>query len=200
MQRRKVNTLYLVPIAKRNVVDKFTKIKNASLINGYTIPKAIEPWLEQAIHIKDQTQLNGIMSSQFCAENQIYDYSNMLLNFPLDWEIDSSISVPRTAQDLSTAIERSLILATSVLYVDPYFSAANNQFVAPLMAIIRKMQLGRWRTITIHTTNRELHPTAHRMNLEPIIKPDLPRGFTVKLFMWQQQQTHDRFIITKNVS
>ncbi|WP_404391386.1 hypothetical protein [Pseudoalteromonas phenolica] len=198
-QKKKVVELGLPTMAKRNVLDKLTKIKNASLISGYTIPRAIEPWLEQALHIKAQTELNGIMSSSYCAENQIFDYSNLLMNFPNNWEIDSSISVPRTAVDLSGAIERSLILASAVLYVDPYFTAADNRFVSPLMAFIRKMEQGRCKSITIHTTDRGADRASHVLNLQQVIKPLLSTGFTVKLFLWQRPQMHDRFILTKNV-
>ena len=198
-QRKAVDALGLQPIAKRNVMDTITKIKNASLITGYTIPKTIKSWVEQALHVKAQTELGGIMSSQYCAENQIYDYGNLLVNYPNEWVMDKSISVPRTANDLSNAIARSLILATTVIYVDPYFSAADNAFVNPFMAFISKMQQGQCKTITIHTTNRAFEKAAHKRNLEEILKPLLPTGFKVKLFMWQQQQMHDRYILTKNV-
>lgn len=198
-QRKAVDAMGLLPMEKRNVMDTITKIKKASLITGYTIPKAIKSWLDQALHVKGQTDLNGIMSSAYCAENQIFDYGNLLVNYPNGWSLGQSISVPRTDVDLSNAIEKSLTLATTVIYADPYFSAADNAFVKPLMAFISKMQQGRCKNITIHTTNRALEKAAHKRNIEEILKPLLPTGFTVKLFMWQQQQMHDRFILTKNV-
>jgi hypothetical protein len=101
---------------------------------------------------------------------------------------------------MADAIENSLRIATTVFYVDPYFSPGENRFVAPLLAFIQKMQLGRSNTITIHTTtgpNRQRSDFTR--DLQQIVKPDLPNGFTVKLFIWQPAQLHDRYILTKNV-
>lgn len=192
--------LSLQPIERRTVKDLLKKIEDVSVISGYTIPRDIEPWLDKALHVKTQTELNGIMSSLYCDERKIYNYSNLLINKPDDWNLEQSISVERTAQRLSETIETGLRLATTVFFIDPYFSAADNRFVAPLLAFIQKMMLGRCRSLTIHTTNRDgATRTVHSGNLYQFLKPLLPRGFTVKLFIWQQQQMHDRFILTKNV-
>lgn len=199
-QTRYLREMELGPVAKSKVLEQLKRIRNVSVINGYTIPRRLDQWLDQALHVKTQTNLNGIMSSYYSEELQIYDYRNLLEHQPSDWHLEQSISVERTAQRLSEAIDTSLRLATTVFYVDPYFSAADNRFIAPLIAFIQKMMQGRCRILTIHTTNRDQATRAvHLANLEQFIKPILPNGFTVKLFIWQAQQMHDRFILTKNV-
>lgn len=199
-QNRYLGNLVLGPAARNNVKDQLRKIQKVSVISGYTIPGRLEQWLDQALHIKNQTELNGIMSSYYCEERQIYDYTNLLEHKPNDWILEQTISIERTAQRLSETIAPALRLATTVFYVDPYFSAADNRFVAPLKAFIDQMMNGRCRLLTIHTTNQGGATRAvHAANLEQIIKPLLPSGFTLKLFIWQQQQMHDRFILTKNV-
>lgn len=199
-QNRYLRNLVLGPVARNNVQEQLRKIQNVSMIGGYTIPRGLELWLDQALHIKTQTELNGIMSSHYCEVRQIYDYMNLLEHRPNDWSLEQTISVERTAQRLSEAIEPALRLATTVFYVDPYFSAADNRFIAPLRAFIEKMMIGRCRLLTIHTTNRGgATRVVHAANLEQFIKPLLPTGFTLKLFIWRQQQMHDRFILTKNV-
>lgn len=198
-QMHHLRQMDLGPIARRNVKNELNKIKDVSVISGYTIPRDIEPWLDKALHVKNQTELNGIMSSVFCDDRKIFNYRDLLEHKPDDWNLEQSISVERTAQSLSETIDTSLRLATTVFYIDPYFSAAEQRFFAPLMAFVQKMMMGRCRTITIHTTHLGQGRAAHTLGLEQIIKPSLPEGFTIKLFMWQQQQMHDRFILTKNV-
>lgn len=198
--KAKAEEMGLGPIAQNNVMDKLIKINEISLIKGYTIPRDKVVWLEQAAHVKERAIINGIMSTSFCGENQIYDYANLLEHCPESWEIDNTQSVERVAANMADAISNSLRIATTVFYVDPYFNPGENRFVAPLLAFIQKMQLGRCKTVTIHTTtglNRQRSDFTR--DLQQIVKPDLPNGFTVKLFIWQPAQLHDRYILTKNV-
>lgn len=196
----KVEAMGLGPVARNNVMDKLVKINEISLVKGYAIPRDKVNWFDQATHVKERSILNGIMSTRFCGENQIYDYANLLEHSPENWEIDNTQSVERLATNMADAIENSLRIATTVFYIDPYFDPGDNRFVAPLLAFIQKIRLGRSKTITIHTTtgnNRQRSDFTR--GLQQIVKPDLPNGFTVKLFIWQSAQLHDRYILTKNV-
>lgn len=198
-QKNLIKGLQLGPVAKTRVLGKLEKINDVSLINGYTIPAQLVNWIDQALHVKNGANLNAIISTQVCAQNQIYDYANMFAHEPNNWEIDKTISVQRVAADMANAISHSLRLATCVYYVDPYFTPSDNRFVAPLMAFIQKIQQGKTKIVTIHTTDKNCDRAGFINGLNLIIKPLLPTGFTLKLFIWQRPQIHDRYILTKNV-
>jgi hypothetical protein len=192
---------FVSPMARKRALDKLMKIKNHSLITGYSTPQEIATWINKAIYLKESSPISAILSTRRCSDNEIYCYEDILEEAPINWEIGQTISVIRNAEVLTQTIRLSLELATTAYYIDPYFFPSDGRFVAPLLKFIEVLRTGKHAThsITIHTSMIKGSRSEFERGMQDFIAPELPNGFTVKLFFWQSQELHDRFILTKNV-
>lgn len=199
--KKEIKRWFENPMARRKALDKLTKIKNSSLVVGYSAPQQIARWIDKAIYLKADSSISAILSTKRCVENQIYCYEDILEEAPPNWEIGQTTAVVRDANILASTIRLSLELATTTYYVDPYFNPVDGRFVAPLLKFIEVLNSGRYGTnaITIHTSTNSGTRIELERGLNECVLPELPEGFSVKLFLWQSQELHDRFILTKNV-
>lgn len=200
-QRAHIRAMELSDIAKRRLLDDIDIIATTSLFSGINIPDNLNSWIEKARYTKRNLSLNAIISTTTNLATGEFNYERLIENEPSDWNIPQTISVARTAHSLATAIENSLKIASTVIFVEPYFDPRENRFKEPLAAFISKIENNKCncRKIYIHTSANNISRENLQQGLEQNITPILPEHFIVEAWLWQSAKLHDRFVLTKNV-
>lgn len=201
-----IRQMELTPIAKRKCFDEIGSIAKTSVFTGFNIPVSLGEWINQARHIKQNVALNAIISTATNVAAGEFNYETLLDAEPNDWRIPQTTAVERTAASLATSIEKSLLIASSVLFVDPYFHPTDERYRAPLLEFISKLNgnRGQCKKIYLHTTE-QTNRNAPKLRqdilhgLEDHVKSRLPENFAVETWIWPSDQLHDRFVLTKHV-
>jgi len=206
---RRVQKLGLRTIAKRKCFDDLGKLNTTSLVARDRKPLGDTAWLDKATSLNEEEVFNGILTSAVSINENQYDYFNMLECCPDNWEIEQTQSVERKAAELACAIERSLYLASKpVLFIDPYFNPLDDDYRLPFMEFVNRLTSGRFnvKKVYLHTCEQNYDDLAKRKNRGDLergmfenIKPLLPEGFIVELWIWPNKDIHDRFVLTNHV-
>ena len=116
-----------------------------------------------------------------------------------------SRSIPRTADDLSSALLPIVLAAKHVDLIDPYFDlrGINGDYASPLAALLNKLVASGAapKTIRIHFATHGTRPPDHMLagDLKRLTRDWLPQGYSLELFEWSQAQGgedfHDRFVL-----
>ena len=206
VQQDFIRQMGLSTIARRKCFDEIDIIAETSVFTGLSIPTDLDGWINQARHVKQHLALNAIISTTTNAATGEFNYENFLEDAPEGWHSPQTISVERTAVSLAASIGKSLSIASSVLFVDPYFNPADERYRAPILEFISKINGNRQncRKIFLHTAEQHNQNTQKLRQdishgLENHIKPRLPENFTIETWIWPSNQLHDRFVLTKNV-
>lgn len=201
-----IRQMELGPIARRKCFDEIEIIAKTSVFTGINIPANLNGWINQARHIKNNLALNAIISTATNVAAGEFNYETLLEAEPDDWRVPQTTAVERTAASLASSIEKSLLIASSVLFVDPYFHPTDERYRAPLLEFISKLNgnRGQCKKIYLHTTEQNNRNTPKLRQdilrgLEDHIKPRLPENFAVETWIWPSDQLHDRFVLTKHV-
>jgi len=121
----------------------------------------------------------------------------------------NSISVPRTAADISEAVAPLVRLATEMTIVDPYFHPAFPGFVATLkgiLAVFAEAPGTAPRRVWVHTSYRERDPGRlsdtfgnFERSCHEAFSGSLPGGIQMTIVRWVQKEgserLHDRFLL-----
>lgn len=204
---RKLQGFGLKDIAKRRCLENIKKIHETSLIARDGKSLGSNSWIEKAISLNGEEAFSGILTGEYDDKSNQFNYLNLLEHQPSEWIIENTVSVQRNAISLANSVGTSLRFASKpVHFVDPYFNSNEARYTAPLIEFLKKIQSGRSgvKKIFIHTclqvggaspkTRSELE-----VGLKSAIKPFLPAGFEVSLWVWPNDDEHDRFVITKHV-
>lgn len=201
-----IRQMELGPIARRKCFDEIDTIAKTSVFTGFNIPVGLDGWINQARHIKQNGALNAIISTATNVAAGEFNYEKLLEAEPDDWRVPQTTAVERTAVSLATSIEKSLLIASNALFVDPYFHPTDERYRAPLLEFISKLNgnRGQCKKIYLHTTeqNDRNSPKLRQdilRGLEEHIKPRLPENFVIETWIWPSGQLHDRFVLTKHV-
>lgn len=204
-----INNLGLGAVAKNKAKDRVNILEGSSLVKR-AVDGRVEDvdWLAKVIDSHKECKFSAILSS--CREEalDVYDYGNLLEYTPPCWDIGQTLSVPRNANDLTSAISFSLSIANApVHFVDPYFDPRDDRYLQPMRSFIGIVNRGRFgmNKIFIHT-QLKLDGTKSPKTREEIerglnerLLGQLPDGFTVELWVWPNARLHDRFVLTKQV-
>lgn len=164
-----------------------------------------EGWLNKAVRLHAEIPFCGIFTNQEDVEISVYNYEERLFSCPADWTVESPQSVFREANALAAVIREALILAPRpVHFVDKYFDPLSYKYFTPMIKFIELVALSRFgvKKIFIHTAlqvnvnGRNKGRAEIERGLNENIKPRLPRGFEVELWVWDPNKMHDRFVLT----
>ena len=123
---------------------------------------------------------------------------------PTGWHAPSSVIVDRTAAAMATSIEKMLLCATRIMFVDPHFRASRATFRNPLTEFLRSIR------VEIPKVGLELH-TGHsgdaapswkyfRKECEDYLPKIVPTGLTLIVKRWNNrgggERLHNRYILT----
>lgn len=194
--------------AKNNCLQELTNLRSTGIVKGDEQPLGENSWLDRALELKQSLSLNAILTSQEQIQRQQFNYLNMLGDSPINWNIEQTKSVARNATALNESISHSLQLSKKFIFVDPYFDPLKDDSRLPFIEYIKTIASGRFlsKKVYIHTcenphvnlAKRKIRTDIQR-GMEECIKPLLPVGFTVELWIWPNDKIHDRFVLTNLV-
>ena len=159
-------------------------------------------WLENAIVEHARLPFHAVLS------NQESDGNDFVLNFPeldplappLAWAVISSVSICRTATEMAACIKVMLARCSFVRFVDPYYDPQTRRFNQPLKEFLKAIQTRSSSSdlpiVEYHTGNRNCDLAAIQSDLERWVQPSLAKGQEFQLVRWEQDELHNRFVIT----
>ena len=202
---REIQVMGLSLAARRKALDQLTRFVKTGVVSRDTRRIGEDAWLERALSQHESLPFNAILTDSEDLSNLQYDYCNMLESAPNDWLIEHTQSVPRNAVSLANSIDLSLKLSKTILFVDPYFDPANDNYRLPFVEFAKRSREGRVLTNRIYVHTCEINdddPTKRKgrkeilRGMEDCLRPLLPKGLTVELWIWPFAKVHDRFVLT----
>ena len=200
----KASGIKLTTLEKRKCFDRLKYFAKTSVVSAGNIPSKYTEWVDRAKFAQEQLGIDALISSTARLDAKKFDYTNFLHHQPPDWHLEKDTTSSRKAEDMANTIKNSLYLASVGLFVDPYFDPAKVEYRRPLKSFVTNIVCGRvtCEKIYIHTIeDREKGRSKKELRqwMEDLVRPELPAGFCIELWIWPSQLIHDRFILTKNV-
>jgi hypothetical protein len=92
-----------------------------------------------------------------------------------------------------------LQLSTHIIFIDPHFDPRKRRFRKPLLEILGVLSKRRngvpLQRLEYHVSD-ELEETEFKSRLDTYLKPHLPSGLSLVFCRWNEDDMHNRFILT----
>ncbi|WP_417228310.1 hypothetical protein [Amphritea sp.] len=205
---RKIQKLNMKPVEKKGCLLGLEKIKKYGISpkSSFSVTEG-DAWLSKVFESPAADDLHAILDEESVDDPKVFCYSNMLGEFPDDWELGQTESVERSADKMTEAVSISLRLAKALYLVDPYFDPRADRYRVPLLRFIEEIGKGRigLKKLVIHTIEQSQDPVAPKnraeieRGLNQHVQPCLPAGFQVDVWIRPLGSMHDRFLLTNMV-
>jgi len=180
------------PVKKKSVTSFLNRVQRGKDSDGFllTIDRKqakANSWNEWWIN---QSQLRKFDATVSVANIEGSINIEQIMEGSSDWEIPSSISVDKTADEIINAIEPLLKLSTKVLLVDQYFRLSGNESLTRLVEKVNETSISRLTIITSMET-RDI-----KRLFEVEIRPLIKEGLAFEWIKVPGKAFHDRYLIS----
>jgi hypothetical protein len=160
-------------------------------------------WLDNAISEHEKRPFRAIIAS-----HNPSDRGFILPEFDLSedseplWKVEIQRRILRTPEEMADCARLLLSCAQKIIFVDPHFNPKESRFRKPLeeflkVIAVRPHNFGR-PVIEYHTGDRSAGiSSVFKEECEKHLPKIIPVGLTVRFIRWQQDQLHNRFILTE---
>ena len=159
------------------------------------------PWLDNARAEHKRVNFRAIISKN-CGGD---DESNCILmgehvnDSKFLWKCSQSVTIERDAVKMAIEVAPVLQLSTHIIFIDPHFDPYERRFRNPLLEFLGVLSKRRngvpLQRLEYHVSDK-WDEAEFRRRLDTYLKPHLPPGLTVAFCRWNEDDMHNRFILT----
>lgn len=159
-------------------------------------------WINNAIAEHNRQPFHAILAIEDSPGNGFVLNAEAMdpANPPEAFAVKSSIRVPRTAQRMAGCIETILVKCSKICFVDPHYDPCERRFNQPLQEFLKlictRTPGKAMPTIEYHTGNKNKALATIEAQLNRWIKPSLVQAMSLTVVRWDQNEIHNRYVIT----
>jgi hypothetical protein len=158
-------------------------------------------WLDNARAEHKRINFHAIISKN-CGGD---DESNCILagehvdNSKDLWKCPQSVTIERNAAKMAIEIAPVLQLSTHIIFIDPNFDPCIGRFRKPLIEFLKVLAMRKngvpLEQLEYHVSDK-WEETEFKRRLDVYLKPRLPPGLTLAFCRWNEDDMHNRFVLT----